>query len=128
MFQNLTVFKTAFALARHASGRQVLVAQNIANSDTPGYVPKDFVSFANKAVGKTVSFDPRNSRPGHLHGHSAVTSNDAQTTESFQSANGNAVSLETEMLRSVDAKRQHDKAMAIYRSHLNIIRTSLGRA
>ena len=42
--------------------------------------------------------------------------------------NGNSVAIEDEILRSVDAKRQHDRALAIYRSSLNILRTSIGRA
>jgi flagellar basal-body rod protein FlgB len=41
--------------------------------------------------------------------------------------NGNSVSVEQEILRSVDAKRQHDRAIAIYRSSLKILRSSLGR-
>jgi len=41
--------------------------------------------------------------------------------------NQNAVSIEEEMMLAVNAKRQHDRAMAIYKSSLNILRTSLGR-
>ena len=41
--------------------------------------------------------------------------------------NGNDVSIETEMVRGVDARRQHDAAMAIFRASLDILRTSLGR-
>ena len=32
------------------------------------------------------------------------------------------------MLKAVDVMRQHDRALAIYKSSLNILRTSLGRA
>jgi flagellar basal-body rod protein FlgB len=31
------------------------------------------------------------------------------------------------MLHAVDAKRQHDRALAIYKFSLGILRTSLGR-
>ena len=41
--------------------------------------------------------------------------------------NGNSVSVEMEMMKAVDAKRSHDRALAIYRSSLSILRTSLGR-
>jgi len=37
MFQNLDVFRTAMAMARHAGTQQAYSAQNIANADTPGY-------------------------------------------------------------------------------------------
>jgi flagellar basal-body rod protein FlgB len=43
------------------------------------------------------------------------------------SPNGNTVSLETELVRSASAKRQHDVSLAIYRSSLDILRASLGR-
>jgi septal ring-binding cell division protein DamX len=37
MFDRLEIFSLASAQARHAAARQAVVAQNIANSDTPGY-------------------------------------------------------------------------------------------
>ena len=46
MFSNLTVFKTAHAMAVHAGARQALIAQNVANADTPGYRARDLPSFA----------------------------------------------------------------------------------
>ena len=44
-----------------------------------------------------------------------------------QDPNGNTVSLELEMVKAVDADRQHGRALAIYRSGLTILRASLGR-
>ena len=41
--------------------------------------------------------------------------------------NGNSVSLETEMMHGVDAKRQHDRAMAIYQSSMTILRSTFSR-
>jgi flagellar basal-body rod protein FlgB len=41
--------------------------------------------------------------------------------------NGNAVTLEQEMLHAVDTKRQHDRALAIYKSSLSILRSAIGR-
>jgi flagellar basal-body rod protein FlgB len=43
------------------------------------------------------------------------------------SPNGNTVSLETEMVRAVEVKQQHDMALAVYRTVSDIVRTSLGR-
>jgi len=31
------------------------------------------------------------------------------------------------MLRAVDVKRQHDRALAIYKSSLTVLRTAIGR-
>ncbi len=69
----------------------------------------------------------RATRPGHMMGQ---TPDEIPVSERRESTdpNGNTVSLESEMLTAVDAKRAHDESLAIYRSNLNILRTSLGRS
>ena len=40
---------------------------------------------------------------------------------------GNTVSLARELVKSVDARQQHDMALSVYRATSEIVRTSLGR-
>lgn len=129
MFQNLAVFNTAYAMAVHAGNRQAVVAQNVANADTPGYIARDIPSFQEiYAPREGDGFVPYATRSGHLHGSAeGSVANIMQKDRSFASPDGNSVSLETEMLRGTDAKRQHDRALAIYSSALTILRSSLGR-
>lgn len=129
MFQHLTVFETAHAMAVHAGQRQALIAQNVANADTPGFVGRDLPSFQEiYASDDGWSQMQRATRAGHLHGTSSQDIDGIiKEDRSFASPDGNTVSLDTEMLRAVDAKRQHDRSLAIYKSALNILRTSLGR-
>lgn len=125
MFQNLTLFKMSHAMANHAGQRQALVAENMANSDTPSYRPKDMVPFSELIRGSSGLVATRGS---HMQG--VGSANDAQIIEaktSSESPNGNGVSVEEEMLRAVDVKRQHDRALAIYRHSLTVVRSSLGR-
>jgi len=129
MLQNLSVFETAHAMAVHAGQKQALIAQNVANADTPGYVARDLPSFqeiyAPNDGNLHVQYATRDS---HLHGDvEGRYDNLATKDRSFGSPDGNTVSIENEMLRAVDAKRQHDRSLAIYKSALNILRTSLGR-
>ena len=129
MFQNLTVFETAHAMATHAGQRQAVIAQNVANADTPGFVARDLPSFQEIYSPEQNDYTAqRATRAGHLHG-SAGTDVAGLLTEdrSFAAPDGNSVSLESEMLRATDAKRQHDRSLAIYKSALNILRSSLGR-
>jgi flagellar basal-body rod protein FlgB len=49
-----------------------------------------------------------------------------RTTE--QSPNGNSVSLEEEMVAAVDASREHNRALAVYRHGMTVLRTALGRS
>lgn len=132
MFADLNVFRTAHAMAVHAGQRQSIVAQNMANSDTPGYQARDIVPFAQMVSTGTTkgtsNTEMRASRAGHLHGESGGS----PVWETFirpgtADPNGNTVSLETEMFKAIEVKRQHDRALAIYKSSLAILRTSLGR-
>lgn len=129
MFQKLTVFQSAQAMAVHAGQRQAVIAQNVANADTPGYVARDLPNFTDVyAPSGESAFLQRATRSAHMNGN---LSNDfgstAEKDKSFASPDGNTVSLETEMLRATEVKRQHDRSLAIYKSALNILRSSLGR-
>lgn len=128
MFSDLNVFKTAYAMATHAGQRQAVVARNMANADTPGYRPRDIEAFktAFEKTGGEVAMTA--TRAGHLHGDSGTAPWAEYEADPSGDPNGNGVSLEEEMLKAVDVKRQHDRALAIYRSSIGILRSSLGRA
>ncbi len=128
MFKSLEIFQVSQAMAIHAARRQSLVAQNMANADTPGYVPRDLPKFASVASSDKGADIMRRSRPGHLE-LGAHPDNARAVSDNRQAApNGNAVSLEDEMMKAVDIKRQHDRALAIYKSSLDVLRVSLGRS
>ena len=127
MFKNLDVFKTAHAMGQHAAKRQSVVAQNMANADTPGYQARDIASFKEVYRNDGSASSMRASRPGH-HGQALEASAlPPELTTAEVSPNGNGVSLEEEMLKSVEIKRQHDRSLAIYKSSLSVLRTALGR-
>lgn len=127
MYQNLELFQTSGAMARHAGSRQAVVAQNIANADTPGFRALQVPSFS-EAVKNSGVGAMKMTRSNHLHGDTkaAVV---ARVTESAAepSPNGNSVSIEDEMLHSVEVTREHSRALAIYRHGLTVIRATLGR-
>ena len=125
MFQNLDVFKTAMAMARHAGHRQALSAQNIANADTPAYRARSLPAF--RETVRQAGQAQRVTRAAHLNGTTAAPPRVAERRDPAD-PNGNTVSLELEMVEAVGAKRQHDRALAIYRSNLNIIRAALLRS
>jgi len=128
VFTELNVFKISYAMATHAGTRQALVSQNIANSDTPDYQAKDIRPFTEVFARRgTTSGDMISTRASHLNGSAngmqwAITTDDSNADPS-----GNTVSIEEQILNGVEAKRQHDRALAIYRSSMNILRTSLGK-
>ena len=128
MFEKLTIFGMAHGLAAHAAARQSQIAQNVANADTPQYRARDVVPFAEVAK---ISPDQAGMRATRTqHGDFDNTSAqrfELRLTDDQASPNGNNVSIENEMLRGTAVRQQHDLALSIYSSSLNIIRTSLGR-
>ncbi|SMX47444.1 FlgB family protein [Actibacterium lipolyticum] len=127
MFNKLEILKMAHGMATHAAARQSVVARNIANADTPGFQAQDITSFK-KTYDDDAGFATRSTRSGHIAG-SAQPSDIAafSDTTADASPNGNSVSLEVEMVKSVQSKSQHDMALTVYHSAMGILRTSLGR-
>lgn len=132
MFQNLEIFRVSHAMAEHAATRQSVISQNMANADTPGYVARDVTAFkkifeASQSLGGSGSNAMRTTRAGHFGSTAKSIFSDPLAIKSTTlSPNGNSVSIEEEMMKAVDVKRQHDRALAIYKSSLGILRTSLG--
>ena len=128
MFDGIEIMRQAQAMAAHAGARQGLAAGNVANADTPVFRPSDLAPFADAYRGAS-SFDLRQTRAGHLGATGPAPGWQAQDAAGAAtlSPNGNAVSLEAEMIRGADIRAQHDMALAIYRSSLDVLRSSLGR-
>jgi len=127
MFEKLTVLQTAHDMAAHAAARQGVLAGNVANADTPGYKRRDLQPFAEVfARAAAAPMKLQAPRAGHVAtgGLQAAIRED---TAAPRAPNGNSVALETEMMRSVEARHQHDLALTIFRSLSGILRSSLGR-
>jgi len=123
MIQNMTIFQLASGMTRHASDRQAIVAENIANADTPGFKARDLLPFEETFAAQS-ALGLRGTRAGHIT-HRAET----VFTSPFgvESPNGNTVSLESEMMRMTEIRQEHDMAIGIYQKSLQILRTSMGR-
>ncbi|MEM6587609.1 MAG: FlgB family protein [Pseudomonadota bacterium] len=132
MFDKIEVFQMAHAMARHAGSRHAVISQNLANADTPGYKAQDIADFqthlSRNMAQQGGDFQIRATRAAHLNiGQGPGTPAVFDREDAVADPNGNTVSLETEMVHGVNAKRQHDRAMAIYQSSMTILRNSIGR-
>ena len=128
MFENLDIFRMAHAMATHAGKRQSMIAQNMANADTPGYAARDIPSFQAVIDTDSGNYTLRATRLSHLNAPVAGMPLDAHTrADTVADPNGNSVSIETEMMHAVDVKRQHDRALAIYKSSLGVLRAAVSR-
>ncbi|MEI2806001.1 MAG: FlgB family protein [Albidovulum sp.] len=128
MFEKPEVLTIASSLAAHAAARQSAIARNVANADTPGYRAQDLPDFAETYRAEDAA-PLRRTRAGHVgagSGSGVAIATD-RVGGGTMSPNGNSVSLETEMVKAADVKREHDLALAIYGKSLAILRASLGR-
>lgn len=126
MFTNLDVFQTSYAMARHAGERQAVTAANLANADTPDYRARLIDSFADSFQGGA-DRAMRATREGHLGTGGATSTATVRFSDAEASPNGNSVSLEQEMINSVEIQREHSRALAIYKHSLDVLRVSIGR-
>jgi len=126
-----------FAMLRKRLGyladRQQMIAQNVANSDTPGYTPKDLRPFTVPGAPGSLSLAPVSATltspmhlappaSGQVTGQRPVASPDSETT-----LNGNSVVLEEEMNKMSQARTDYDAAVAFYEQSLALIQTAAKR-
>ena len=126
MLDRIGIMRMAGQMSAHAAARQASVARNVANADTPGYRAKDLRDFTESYTAPGAAM--RATRPLHLASGSDVGAGRALVDAGGEpSPNGNTVSLEDEMVRSADAKREFDLSLAVMQSGLNLMRTAIGR-
>lgn len=123
MFEKLQIVRMAQAMASHAGARQGLISQNVANADTPGYKARDLADFATTYRDAT---GMKATRPAHFATGSQTLAM-PQDGSALSDPNGNTVSIESEMVKAVEVRQQHDMALSIYRATSDMLRTSLGR-
>ena len=107
--------------------RQRVLAQNIANANTPAYQPSDVVPFAQhlQKAGASAA-TPTRTNPAHLAGRGeAGARRDREAVE--RAPDGNAVSLDQQALKVAETDKAHALAMGLHRRWLVMYRTALGR-
>jgi flagellar basal-body rod protein FlgB len=110
--------------------RQKLLAQNVANADTPGFQPKDLraPSFTPTGAPATAGLSASRTAAGHMTlapGRSGEVEIHARRFETTPS--GNAVSLEDEMMKVSQNQSDYQLAASLYQKSLQMLRTAVGR-
>jgi flagellar basal-body rod protein FlgB len=131
MYEDLGIFKMTKAQMDWLAQRQEVLAGNIANANTPKYLPKDLkpLSFKEVLAGNTarpVTASATNSK--HIvpeigpDPFKAVTQR--KTYES--TPDGNAVILEEQMAKMGEAGSRYNAAASLFQKYHKMIRTSMG--
>ena len=122
----------------YLSERQRLIAQNVANADTPGYTPHDLRPFTlpesgglamtgqgggglemARTSGRHIAGSARPRATGALR---PVEARDSETT-----MNGNGVVLEEQMMHMAESRIEYDAAIGFYQKSLNMLRMAARR-
>jgi len=125
-FSDIPILSTLKSKLKWHQARQTVLAQNIANANTPNYQPRDL-----KRVSMGVSAMKTNaghlsmanfSIGGDVNGFKAEKSADWETTP-----NGNAVSLEDQMIKVTENQMEYQAATTLYSRSLGLLRLAVGK-
>jgi len=103
--------------------RQGVVAGNIANADTPGYLARDLAAPGPAGGGLALAA----TRPGHLRGSGAAAEGTVVEDSRFIQHNGNSVRLDQEMLKMNDTQLNYRMMAELYAKQVQLQKTALGR-
>jgi len=111
--------------------RQDLLSQNVANADTPGYVARDlkaqeFDSLLGGAAKNGAAMVTTNQRHIALSQSHDGKFEDHETPDQEFSPNGNAVSLEVEMIKVSETQAQYQAAANIYAKTMTMMKIAIG--
>ena len=110
--------------------RQKLLAENVANADTPGFRPKDLraPSFTASGSAAAAGLAVERTNGAHLTLAAARPGEDPAAAKPFEvTPSGNAVSLEDEMLKVSQNQSDYQLAASLYTKSLQMLRTAVGR-
>jgi len=127
----LTLFGATSARLGWLSQRQGVLAQNIANADTPNYVPMDLKPLDFRARLRMAEQKLRVARTDDQHFGSSRTvrrHRESESREPYEMAPaGNSVVMEEQLMRMNQTAMDHQLATHIYRKYVGMIRTALGQ-
>ncbi|MFL1463272.1 flagellar basal body protein [Roseococcus sp. DSY-14] len=107
-------------------GRQRVLAQNVANADTPGYLPRDVRAFEAVLSRRTAAATLAATDARHLEPSGGQLARAGRGGLDV-APNGNGVSLEEQAMKIAETDQAHALAMGLHRKYLALFRTALGR-
>ncbi|PIR32101.1 MAG: flagellar basal body rod protein FlgB [Alphaproteobacteria bacterium CG11_big_fil_rev_8_21_14_0_20_44_7] len=115
---------------KYREERQELLAQNVANANTPGYDRKDLKPLNFREVYKSVdrSVVVNQTKPNHIAGNSGSGTNFASAnSNAFEvTPTGNKVSLEQEIMEVTKNSLEYQKTTNLYRKMMQLFKTAIG--
>jgi flagellar basal-body rod protein FlgB len=128
---NLPLFSAITRKMNWLTSRQRVLAENVANVDTPRYKaadlrPLDFRSELAQLQGK---LQPLKTDPNHLAGTVLASAEQEQATANpvERDINGNTVSIEDEMMKVSETMADYQLMTSLYKKQIGLFKQALGR-
>jgi len=121
---DIPLFSMLKSKMTYVNARQQLIAQNVANADTPGYTPQDLKPFSFADMAQASATGLLVNQPGHIGASTAVKTGglkpeDMPDTEAR--LDGNQVVLEDQMNKMTQARIDYETAVDFYEQSMNMI-------
>jgi flagellar basal-body rod protein FlgB len=111
----------------YVNARQQIIAQNVANADTPDYMPQDLKPFSFNAMTQTAGTALLVNQPGHMAGAPSVKTGALKPTDTPDTEariDGNQVVLEDQMNKLTEARIDYVTAVDLYQQSMSMITTA----
>ena len=138
---DMPIFAMLKSKLSYLSDRQRLIAQNVANADTPGYAPQDLKPFSlgqsglggaglggsgmtpvSMAMTSSMHLAPPGTAAAGVPSAQVVASPDSEAT-----LTGNSVVLEEEMEKMSEARTDYQAAIGLYEKSLGLLQMAAKR-
>ena len=120
--------------------RQQVIADNVANANTPGFTPQDldenaFMSALSREMGQARAggrnLELRTTQANHIQGSAgngaARTYSTSDSPDSETTVNGNSVVVEEQMVRAQETRMRYESALSLYQKSIGLLRTAIRR-
>jgi flagellar basal-body rod protein FlgB len=114
--------------------RQRVLSENVSNSDSPNFKPRDLVepkfdTTGGTAAGSTGSLAMQRTSSGHISALGAEQSFAENRRAGFETRPaGNAVNLEDEMLKASANQMDYAAVTSLYSKSLHLLKVAIGKA
>lgn len=106
--------------------RQGVVAGNIANANTPGYLAKDLTDSGGKAPASSFGMAMTNAQHMKSGSNSAAVAGTVTEDARFIQHNGNSVRLDAEMLKMTEVQLNYRMMTQLYAKQVAMQKMALG--
>lgn len=110
--------------------RQGILAENVANADTPKFQPRDlkpldFGTDAQSATGGAANLKLAATDPGHIAGFPGEATFESRRHKDDTRPAGNSMSLEEGMMKVAQNQMDYQAAVSLYSRSMGLIRTAI---